>query len=218
MFSKENLSKASGLLTKYQDALRQPGSPEAWTIWTKGGGAPALKRRLQLVASLLAQLPRAGEKVPPTGYGYEGGNLPFGTLEGPGKPGAQNRGVPGTGGTPGGRPGYSTFFDPRSIIIEASKLLPEDLMDAMANTKQFIWYANSVWQKGRSMNAQKKDRRAVALAYITFLRDALGKLRGRMAQIGERRLGAEAQRIKDRIMLAVSYMSTLEDDLRYGSL
>jgi hypothetical protein len=39
-----------------------------------------------------------------------------------------------------------------------------------------------------------------------------------LSQVGERRLGAEGVKIKDRIMLAVSYMSTLEDDLRYGSV
>jgi hypothetical protein len=239
MFSKENLAKASDLLSKYRDALRQPGNPEAWNIWTKGGGAPALKRRIQAVDALLAQLPRAGAKVPPMGYEYEGGTarLPFGTLEGgpgmpgykPGKPG----GAGGAGGA-GGRPGYSDFFSPRSVVGEALKLLPDDLLDAMANTRQFIWYANypairdvlKYWRKqGRDINEirsqlqrGKRDKKAIALTYIEFLRDSLGRLRRRLSQVGERRLGADAQKIKDRIALAVSYMSTLEDDLRYGAL
>jgi hypothetical protein len=209
LLGKDNLTAATELLSKYRDALQRSGSPEARAVWfSEGGGAAALKGRLAAVESLLAQLPRAGEAAPPSGYGYEKGEgLPFGTLEGP------------KGARPG-QPGYRSYFvEPeRRVAGEAMRLLSDDLLDAMADTGQFVWYANNAWDVGRGMKAMKKDRRAVALAYITWLRDSLGRLRMAMTPAVVQQLGANARKILDRIALAVSYMSTLEDDLRYGSL
>jgi len=217
MFGKENLAAATDLLSKYREALRKPGNPEAWRIWTEGGGAPALRRRFQLIDALLAQLPGAGARVPPTGYGYEGGSerLPFGTLEGgPGKVGP-GRGEPGTAG---GMTGYRGFFDPQSMIRETWRLLPDDLLDHMTDAKVFMRYANDVWDKGRRMKAAGKDPRAVALAYVNFLSTSLGELRQRITLAAARRNPQLAEQIINRIVRAFSYMSTLEDELQHGAL
>jgi hypothetical protein len=217
IFSKENLTTASKLLTEYRRKLSDPNSPELRKIWMKGGGEGAVRRRIQMVDSLLAQLRTKGTRVPPSGYGYESGRLPFGTLEG--GPGSASGRKPGTSGPASQfRPGrIQRMFNPAEAIMTfARRVLPSDLLDVMISTSQFIKYANYAWPPGRRMREKGVPKKRVALKYLEYLKNASGRLRDMLSPAVISQMGVRGQQLRNDILELWSNMDPLERDLQYG--
>jgi hypothetical protein len=221
IMSKANVARATSILRNYRNLLRQPGNPEAWNIWTKGGGAPALRRRVQLIDNLIAQFAQK-ERLPFGDYsmkgirGPEGVGSPFGTLErGRGREVEKERG--GIESIYGGK-----AMSGRSLARLIMLNLPSDKW--LVNRDKFIQYAQYNTRRDEDVKEilrgwkekygrRVDDRRVIAFAYIEALRRRAGYYQRKLEQMGPRQVPGFTA-LEERIDLVFSALPSLEDEIK----